>query len=85
MAIYTLILRVQKRVTRRFNFIITNAEKSSPEQKPLDPKAKKANKEEKLQYDILNRLNYFELPESDIPLKFALCINGVIQVKLSCN
>ena len=45
----------------------------------------KKNKEEKPQEEILSRLDYFELPESDIPLKFAPCIIGVIQVKLSSN
>ena len=56
-------------------------EKSRPEQKPSVPKAKKTNKEEKPQEDILSRLDYFELPVNDIPLKFIPCINGVIQVK----
>ena len=65
-------------------FMITDAEKSRPEQKSSEPKAKK-NKEEKPQKDFLSRLDYFELPESDIPLKFAPCINGVKQAKLSCN
>ena len=64
--------------------MITVAEKSRPEQKPSETKAKK-NKEEKPREDILSRLDYFELPESDIPLKFAPSINGVIQVKLSNN
>ena len=65
-------------------FMIRDAEKSRPKQNPQSPRPKK-NKEEKPQEDILSRLDYFELPEIDIPLKFATCINGVIQVKFSCN
>ena len=64
--------------------MITDAQKSRPEQKPQSTRPKK-NKEEKPQEYILIRLDCFELPESDIPLKFARCINGVIQVKLSNN
>ena len=64
-------------------FMITDAENSRPEQKPSE--LNKKNKEEKPQEEILGHLDYFELPESDIPLKFARCINGVIQVKLSSN
>ena len=44
--------------------MITDAEKSRPERKTSEPKAKK-NKEEKPQEDILSRLDYFELPECD--------------------
>ena len=55
-----------------------------PNKNPQSTKTKK-NKEEEAQEDILSRLDYFELPESDIPLKFAPCINGVKQVKLSNN
>ena len=65
-------------------FMIKDAVKSKPEQKPSEPKAKKQT-EEKPQENILSRLDYFELPENDLPLKFAPCINGVIQVKLSWN
>ena len=65
--------------------MIKDAEKSRPEQNPQNPRPKKKNKEEKPQEDILSRLDYFELLESDIPLKFAPCINGGIQVKLSSN
>ena len=63
--------------------MITDAEKSRPKQKPLERKAKKKTSSKKPQEDILSRLEYFELPESDIPLKFAPSINGVIQVKRS--
>ena len=66
-------------------FGITDAEKSIPKQKPSEPKAKKTNKKQKPQEDILSRLNYIELPVIDIRLKFAPCINGVKQVKLSFN
>ena len=52
--------------------------------KPSEPKAKKTSKEEKQQEDFWSRLDYFE-SESDIPLKFAQCINGVEQVKITSN
>ena len=65
--------------------MIKVAEKSRPEQKPIESKAKKPNQEEKPEEDILSRPDYFDLPENDIPLKFAPCISCVIQVKLSCN
>ena len=64
------------------NFMIKDAEKTRPEQKPSETKAKK---KEKPQEGILSRLDYFESPENDTPLKFAPCINGVLQVKISCN
>ena len=56
-----------------------------PNKTPRAQGQKKTNKEEKPQEDILSRLDHFELPGSDIPLKFAPSVNGVIQVKLSCN
>ena len=60
-------------------FMIKDSEKSSSEQKPSEPKAKQ-KQGGKPQEDILSRLDYFELPENDIPLKFASCINGVNHV-----
>ena len=56
-----------------------------PNKNPQSPRPKKSNKKEQPQEDILSRLLYFELSESELPLKFAPCINGVIQVKLSNN
>ena len=85
----------RRRITARYfiKFITTDDEKSRPEQEPSESKAKnhqstrpkKTYKEEKPQEDILSRLDYLELPERDISLKFAPCIKGVIQVKLSSN
>ena len=60
--------------------MINDAEKPRPKQKPSEHKAKKINKEEKPQDDFLRRLDYFELPENDMPLKFA-----PTQGKLSCS
>ena len=65
-------------------FMIKDAEKPRPEQKPSEPMAKK-NKDEEPQEDTLSRLDYFESLENDIPSKFSPCMNGVKQVKLSCN
>ena len=61
-------------------FMITDAEKSRPK-KTREPEAIKTNKDEKPHEDISSRLDYFELPENDIPSKFVPFINGVIQVK----
>ena len=63
--------------------MIRNAEKLDPSKILRDQGQK--NKGEKPQEDILSRLDHFESPESDIPLKFAPCVKGVIQVRLSSN
>ena len=63
------------------NFVISDTEKSRPEQKISESKDKKKQTlRKKPREDISSRLDYFELPESDIPLKFAPCINGEKQV-----
>ena len=57
-------------------FVITDAEKFRPEQNPHSTRQKQQGG--KPQEDSLSRLDYFELPENGIPLKFAPCINGVM-------
>ena len=51
--------------------------------KTSDSKAKKKQKGKTK--DALSRFDYFESQESDVLLKFATCINGVKQAKLTGN